>query len=536
MKRRDFLEVTGLAGAGALVSSGAALIGATDQAAPSAFDPAREHTIRELQALMTGGRLTALQATQHYLDRIDTVDRRGPALNSVIETNPDAPDIAATLDRERQSGRVRGPLHGIPVLIKDNIDTADRMRTSAGSLALGDSIAPRDAFLTERLRAAGAVILGKTNLSEWANFRSTRSTSGWSARGGLTRNPYILDRNCCGSSSGSGAAVAANLCAAAIGTETDGSIVCPATTNGLVGLKPTVGLISRSGIIPISASQDTAGPMTRTVADTALLLTAITGVDPRDPITARSQGRAADYATFLDAGGLKGARIGVMRNYFGFHDGVDRVMKDALAAMKDAGAVLVDPANLPTKGRFDDAELEVLLFEFRDGVNKYLAALSPAVRTRTLKDLIAFNDAHKDREMPWFGQELFVRAEAKGSLTAPAYVRARRTCVELSRTLGINAAMTKYRLDALLAPAGGPAWTTDLVNGDHYVGGSSTPAAVAGYPSITVPAGFVGGLPVGLSLIGRPWTEGPLIRMAYAFEQATKARTAPKYLPTLAGQ
>jgi amidase len=530
MKRREFLEVTGLAGAGALMAPGASLL--ASGAAP--FDPAAEHTIADLRTLMESGGLTSVDLIDGYLERVANIDRSGPRLASIIELNPDARSIAANLDAERKSGRIRGPLHGVPILLKDNIDTGDRMATSAGSLALAESRAARDAFLVERLRAAGAVILGKTNLSEWANFRSTRSTSGWSARGGLTRNPYVLDRNCCGSSSGSGAAVAANLCAAAIGTETDGSIVCPATTNGLVGLKPTVGLVSRSGIIPVAASQDTAGPMTRTVADTAIVLSVIAGADPRDPATARSPDqRAADYTTFLDPNGLKGVRLGVMRNYFGFHDEVDRVMEQALDALRHAGAVIVDPANLPTKGKFDDAELEVLLFEFKDGLNKYLATLPPSIRTRSLKDLIAFNEEHRERELRWFGQELFHRAERKGPLTAPAYVRARRACVQLSRSLGINAVMTKHRLDALVAPTGGPAWTSDLVNGDHYTGGSSTPAAVAGYPNITAPAGFVGALPVGISFVGRPWTEGPLLRYAYAFEQATKARKTPTYLGSL---
>jgi amidase len=509
MRRRQFLEA-GLAGATA-VGIARARVAAGQRDRSGDLDENREYSIRELQELMVRGRTTSAAITQHYLARIDAIDGSGPAINSVIETNPDALRLAEAFDRERAAGKVRGPLHGVPVLIKDNIDTADRMKTSAGSL-----------------------VLGKTNLSEWANFRSSRSTSGWSGRGGLTRNPYVLDRNPCGSSSGSGAAVAANLCAAAVGTETDGSIVCPATANGIVGLKPTLGLISRAGIIPIAASQDTAGPMTRSVADAALLLAAMTGVDARDALTTRSRGRTADYASFLDAGGLKGTRLGIMRNYFGFHDGVDALMTTALEALKSAGAVLVDPANLPTKRQLDDPELEVLLYEFKDGLNKYLTALPDTIRTRTLKALIEFNEANRNREMPWFGQDLFLKAQEKGPLTSPAYLKARRTCVQLSRTLGIDAVMTRHRLDALVAPTGGAAWVTDFVNGDHFTGGSSTPAAVAGYPSITVPAGLVSGLPVGISFIGWPWTEGLLIKIAHGFEQTTKLRQPPKFLPTLA--
>jgi len=526
MRRRQFLEA-GLAGATA-VGIARARVGAGQRDRSGDLDENREYSIRELQDLMVGGRTTSAAIAQHYLARIDGIDRSGPAINSVIETNPDALRIAEAFDRERAAGKVRGPLHGVPILIKDNIDTADRMKTSAGSLALAESIAPRDAYLAERLRSAGAVILGKTNLSEWANFRSSRSTSGWSGRGGLTRNPYVLDRNPCGSSSGSGAAVAANLCAAAVGTETDGSIVCPATANGIVGLKPSLGLISRAGIIPIAASQDTAGPMTRSVADAALLLAAMTGVDARDALTTRSRGQTADYASFLDAGGLKGMRLGIMRNYFGFHDGVDALMTTALEALKSAGAVLVDPANLATKRQLDDPELEVLLYEFKDGLNRYLTALPDTIRTRTLKALIEFNETNRDREMPWFGQDLFLKAQEKGPLTSPSYLKARRTCVQLSRTLGIDAVMTRHRLHALVAPTAGPAWVTDFVNGDHFTGGSSTPAAVAGYPSITVPAGLVSGLPVGISFIGRPWTEGLLIKIAHAFEQTTKAAPAPE--------
>jgi amidase len=495
-----------------------------------------EHTIAELQAAMTSRATTARAIAERYLARVDAVDKSGPSLRSVIEVNPDALTMADELDRERTAKGPRGPLHGIPILLKDNIDTADRMRTSAGSLALAEWTPPRDAFLVTRLRAAGAVILGKTNLSEWANFRSMRSTSGWSARGGLTRNPYALDRNACGSSTGSGVAVAANLCAGSIGTETDGSIVCPATTCGIVGLKPTVGLVSRSGVIPVAASQDTAGPMTRTVADAAAILSALTGVDPRDPATKASATRIVrDYAAALDSGALKGARLGVMRNFFGFHDGVDRLLEEALAAMKDAGAVLVDPANLPTKGGFDDAELEVLLYEFKDGLNAYLGARPPSSDVRSLSDLIAFNEANKAREMPWFGQDVLLKSQRKGPLTSPAYLKARRACLQQSRTLGLDAVMAKHRLDALISPTGGPAWMTDLVNCDHYTGGSSTPAAVAGYPGITVPAGLVHGLPIGVSFTGRPWTEAKLLRFAYAFEQATKLRRKPTYAATVRG-
>jgi amidase len=501
---------------------------ARSQPARVADDP--EHTIAELQAAMSARQTTAHTIAERYLARIESVDRSGPTLRSVTELNPDALAIADELDRERASKGPRGPLHGVPILIKDNIDTADRMRTSAGSLALADWTPPHDAFLVARLRAAGAVILGKTNLSEWANFRSMHSTSGWSGRGGLTRNPYVLDRNACGSSTGSGVAVAANLCAAAIGTETDGSIVCPSTANGIVGLKPTLGLVSRSGIIPIAASQDTAGPMARTVSDAAAVLSALTGIDPQDPAT-KASGRhiVRDYAGALDVGALKGVRLGVMRNFFGFHDGVDRLLGEALAAMKAAGAVLIDPANLPTKGRFDDAELEVLLYEFKDGLNKYLGARPNASGVRSLSDLIEFNEANASREMPWFGQDLLERAQKKGPLTSPAYLKARRACVQQSRTLGLDAVMTKHRLDALVSPSGGPAWLTDLVNGDHFGGGSSTPAAVAGYPSITVPAGLIHGLPIGVSFTGRPWSDAKLLAMAFAFEQPTKLRRPPTY-------
>ncbi len=488
-----------------------------------------EATIAELQDAMRSGRQTARSIAEIYLARISEVDKQ---INSVIERNPAALDIAAKLDEECKAGKLRGPLHGIPILIKDNIDTADRMTTTAGSLALEGSIAPRDAFIVERLRAAGALILGKTNLSEWANFRSTRSVSGWSGRGGQTRNPYALDRNPCGSSSGSGAAAAANLCAAAIGTETDGSIVCPSTANGLVGIKPTLGLVSRSGIIPVAHSQDTAGPMARTVADAAALLMALAGIDPRDAATRASAGKAqSDYTKFLDPNGLKGARIGVVRKSFGFNPHVDKLMEAAIDVMKRLGAVIVDPANIPTAGKFDDAEFEVLLYEFKAGLNAYLKTLGGKAPVKSIQEIIAFNEKNADREMPFFGQEIMLKAEAKGDLNSLAYRQALAKCRRMSRIEGIDATMAKHKLDALVAPTGGPAWTTDLANGDHFTGGFSTAAAVAGYPHITVPAGFVFGLPVGISFVGGAWNEPALIKFAYAYEQATKHRKPPQFAP-----
>jgi amidase len=488
-------------------------------AAPPTFE-LEEATVADLQKRMTAGSLTAHALTGLYLDRIAAIDKRGPALNTVIELNPDAPSIAAALDAERKAKGARGPLHGIPVLIKDNIDTADRMMTTAGSLALLGSIAARDSAVAERLRAAGAVILGKTNLSEWANFRSSHSTSGWSGRGGLTRNPYALDRNACGSSSGSGAAVSANLCALAIGTETDGSIVCPASTNGVVGIKPTLGLIPATGIIPIAHSQDTAGPMARTVADAAILLGALTG---------------ADYTKSLDPNGLRGARIGVARDkFFGFSEETDRVMEAAIAEMKRRGAEVVDPADIPTAGKFDDSESEVLSYEFKNDLNLYLGALGPKAPVHSLADVIAFNESHRAQEMPYFGQDLMIKAQAKGPLTSKEYLHALEKDHRLSRTEGIDAVMSKHRLDALVAPTAGPAWCTDLINGDHDPGGSSTPAAVAGYPNINVPAGYAFGLPVGISFFGAANSEALLIKVAYAFEQATRHRRAPQFLPRIA--
>ena len=491
-----------------------------------------EATIDGLQAEMKAGTLTARRLTQAYLDRIEALDRKGPALRSVIETNPDALAIADGLDAERKAKGPRGPLHGIPILLKDNVDTADRMTTTAGSLALAGSIPQRDSFVAERLRDAGAVLLGKANLSEWANIRSSHSSSGWSGRGGQCRNPYALDRNPCGSSSGSGAAVSANLCAAAIGTETDGSIVCPSNANGLVGIKPTLGLVSRAGIIPIAHSQDTPGPMTRTVRDGAILLAAIAGVDPRDAATAEAGRAPKDYTPFLDEAGLRGARIGVARKFFGFHAAVDRIMEAALAEMKKRGAELVDPADIPHTGEYDETELTVLLYELKADLNAYLASLGPKAPVRTLADVIAFNEAHRNDEMPYFGQDLFVKAQEKGPLTDLAYVEARARNMRLAALEGIDAVMGQHKLDAIVAPTGGPAWTTDLVDGDHFGGGMSTPPAVAGYPHVTVPAGYVFGLPVGISFVGRAWSEPTLIKLAYAFEQATRARRAPSLRPS----
>ena len=493
-----------------------------------------ELTVQQLQDAMASGRYTAHRLVELYTARINAIDRQGPELRSIIELNPDALAIADALDAERRGGRVRGPLHGIPVLIKDNIDTGDRMMTTAGSLALAGTSAPRDSFVAARLRDAGAVILGKTNLSEWANFRSTKSTSGWSARGGQVKNPYVLDRNPCGSSSGTGAAVAANLAAVGVGTETDGSIVCPSGVNALVGIKPTVGLVSRTGIVPISHTQDTAGPMTRTVADAAILLGALTGIDPKDNATAASRGRSADYRAALKADGLKGARIGVARKrYFGYSAATDKLIEAAIADLKGLGAVVVDPADIATRAKLDDCEFEVLLYEFKADLNAYLASRGTSSPVRTLEDVIAFNRKEDQKEMPYFGQEIMLMARKKGTLTDPAYRKARTTCRTRARTLGIDAVMDRFRLDALVAPTGSPAWPTDLINGDHFIGASSTPAAVAGYPSITVPAGFVHGLPVGLSFIGRAWSEAKLIQYAYAYERATHHRKPPQFLRTV---
>ena len=500
----------------------------TDEVKPFELD---EITISELQDAINSRRFTSGALVERYTARIHEIDKQGPAINSIIELNPDASSIAAALDRERQEKGPRGPMHGIPVLIKDNIDTADGMMTTAGSLALVGSKPAKDSFVAQRLRAAGAVILGKTNLSEWANIRSSHSTSGWSGRGGLTKNPYALDRNPCGSSSGTGAGVSANLAACGIGTETDGSIVCPSSSNGLAGIKPTVGLISRSGIIPISHSQDTAGPMCRTLRDAATMLGALAGVDPEDPATAAGAGRSySDYTQFCDPNGLKGARIGVARKYFGFSEAVDALMETSLDVLRKQGATVVDPADIATLGKFDETESLVFMYELKADLNAYLARLGPTAPVKTLQDIIEFNDRNRQKEMPYFGQDLFLKAQSKGPLTEKQYRDALAKNHQLARTEGIDATMDKYHLDAIVAPTGAPAWLTDLINGDHVAGGSSNAAAVAGYPNINVTAGCLWGLPVGISFFGRAWSEPTLIKLAYSFEQATKARQSPRFI------
>ena len=489
--------------------------------------PLLETGITEMAAGLQSGRWTVKDLTQWYLHRIESIDSSGPSLGSVIEVNPEALAIAEVLDKERKVRGSRGPLHGIPILLKDNLDTADRMKTTAGSLALKDAPPPQaDAFLVGKLRKAGALILGKTNLSEWANFRSTRSISGWSGRGGQTRNPYALDRNPSGSSSGSAVAVAANLCAAAIGTETDGSIVSPANNCGVVGLKPTVGLLSRSGIIPIAHSQDTAGPITRSVRDAAILLSILAGSDPRDLLTQSTPaGLSPDYTRFLAADGLKGARIGILQNLLGKHTHVDKIMKNAWDTLRRSGATLVEVVHRSQP--YEDAELEVLLYEFKTGLNGYLQARGGSVDDLT--SLIAFNEKYRAAEMPYFEQEILLQAQEKGPLTEKKYLEALAACRKLCRSEGLDVLMVKNRLDALAAPTGSPAWLTDPINGDSYGISCSTPAAVAGYPHITVPAGFVFGLPVGLSFFGRPWSEPMLIQFAYAFEQTTRIRRPPQF-------
>ena len=539
MDRRAFLKTTAAGGAGLTANlacsppasespSGAA----QGEVPPFEFD---EITADDLQRMMESGEHTARSITEAYLGRLEAMDRRGPELRSMIEINPDALAIADELDAERQANGPRGPLHGIPVALKDNLDTHDRMTTTAGSLALEGSIPPRDSFVAERLRAAGAILLGKLNMSEWAYFRGERATSGWSARGGQCKNPYALDRNPCGSSSGSGTAASANLCALTVGTETGGSIMCPSSSNGIVGIKPTVGLWSRSGIIPISHSQDTAGPMTRTVRDAAILLGGAVGVDPRDEATSSSEGNFhTDYAQFCDPAGLQGARIGVARSFTGFDPRVTALFDDAIRAMADAGAVIVDPANLPQAAWNDELPLLLLEYEFKADLNAYLATLGPDAPVRTLAEIIAFNEANAELEMPHFGQERMIASEARGPLTDEAYLNAKRTIQRANREDGIDALMDEHQLDAIVAPTRDLPWVTDHIKGDRLDGGSSAgPAAIAGYPDISVPMGFVSGLPAGVSFFGRAWSEPVLIRIAYAYEQATQERRAPTFAPTL---
>jgi len=537
--RREFVELGAAAGLACAASAGcrtgapaAMTRGLTGPAIPPFA--LQEATIADLQAGMQSGKYTARGLCEYYLTRVDELDGRGPALHSVIETNPEALTTAEQLDTERKTKGPRGPLHGIPVLVKDNIATADRMATTAGSLALVGAKPPADAAVAARLRAAGAVILGKANLSEWANFRSSNSSSGWSARGGQCKNPYALDRSPCGSSSGTAAAIAANFAAVGVGTETDGSIVCPAAACSLVGIKPTLGLVSRTGIVPIAHSQDTAGPMARTVRDAAVLLGALAGADARDAATSAAPTAVPDYTRSLDPKGLDGARIGVARTkLFGYHAATDAVINQAIDVLRRAGAVIVDPADIPHLGEYDDAELTVLLYEFKADLNRYLAEFAPGAPVKTLQDVIVFNERNREREMPYFGQDLFVKAQDKGPPSDQAYRDALDKCRKLGREEGLRATLDQQKLDAIVAPTGNPAWPIDLVNGDHFLGGSSTPAAVAGFPHVTVPAGYVFGLPVGLSFIGAPWSEATLVRLAYAYEQATTLRQPPKFPPTV---
>ena len=535
LSRRDFVGTAATIAAAVAVPRHRALAERpTTPREPHLF-AIEELSITDLSAAMKGGQVTARAITQQYLDRIASLDHHGPSLHYVIETNPDALAIADTLDAERRAGRLRGPMHGIPVLVKDNIDTADGMTTTAGSLALEGSRPTHDAHIVERLRAAGAIIIGKTNLSEWANFRSTHSSSGWSGRGGQAKNPYALDRTPSGSSSGSAGAAASSYCAVAVGTETDGSITSPAAACSLVGLKPTIGLVSRSGIIPIAHTQDTAGPMARTVTDAAILLGALVGADPRDPATARAprEFRGEDFVRFLDAGGLKGARIGVARKkYTGYSPAADAHLETALGVMKERGAVIVDPADIATAGQFDDAEFEVLLFEFKADLQAYLGTLPAGARVRTLDDLIAFNRAHARDEMSYFGQEIFEMAARKGPLTSPAYRKALAACGRLARTKGLDATFARYRLDAIVAPTQGAPALIDLANGDPSGASSTSPSAVAGYPAITVPMGYTRGLPLGITFMGKPWSEPVLLRLAFAYEQATRLRVPPRFLPS----
>ena len=523
MKRRQFVQMGMAAGvaAGVIKESAAATPGTILDAG-----------VRAQTARMQAGTLTSQALARQYLARIAQFDKAGPHINAIIELNPDALKIAAAMDAERKAGKVRGPLHGIPILLKDNVATFDKMRTSAGSLALAGAPAVKDAHIVTQLRAAGAVILGKTNLSEWANMRSTHSSSGWSGRGGQTRNPHALDRNTSGSSSGSGAAIAACFATLAVGTETDGSIVSPASTCGIVGFKPTLGLFSRSGIIPIAASQDTAGPMTRSVEDAALMAAAMLGADNTDPATRDSIGKSFDFTSALQPGALQGKRLGVARDYFGSNAAVDAIAERALAVLRAQGAILVD-VKVPNTEKYGDTETEVLLYEFKPGLADYLKTYAPDAPIRNMEELIFFNSKHAAQEMPYFGQEHLLASAKKGDLDTPEYKKAQRENRRFAREEGIDQVLKEFKLDALVAPTGGPAWLTDYINGDHYGGSFSSPAAVAGYPHVTVPAGFVKGLPVGLSFVGTAWTDAEMLGLAYAYEQASKARRLPTFAATV---
>ncbi|MDQ2776250.1 MAG: amidase [Acidobacteriota bacterium] len=535
MQRREFLATTAFAGTALTLSARQTVSPDAPADAPGIQSSAfvlEETTVSDLRARMKKREITSEDIVELYLERIEQIDRQGPALRSVLEINPDALKIARTLDAEHRSKGPRSSLHGIPVLLKDNIETADKMRTTAGSLALLNAPTPQDSWVAERLRAAGAIILGKTNMSEWANFRSTHSTSGWSARGGQTKNPYALDRNPSGSSSGSGVAVSANLCALAVGTETDGSVIGPSSMNGIVGIKPTLGLISRRGIIPIAHSQDTAGPMARTVRDAAILLGALTGIDPRDGVTQSGGGRVyGDYTRFLDRRGLKGARIGIARQYFNIGPTVTAVMQESIDLMRKEGAQIVDPADLSTFEAWRDTETTVLLYEFKSDLNRYLAGRGGGVRS--LADCIAFNRNHRSEEMPFFQQELMEMSQEKGSLDEKEYRDALAANRRLTRKDGIDAVLSKYKLDAIAGPTAGPAYVTDLVSGDRTDSGCASPPAVSGYPHITVPAGSKFGLPLGISFFGAAWSEPKLLKLAYAFEQARNARRKPEFLATV---
>ena len=536
MKRRNFFKTAAIAGGTLAIVPLSSCVqsttstSSTDSPTDYSTFELNEITIAELQDKMKSGALTSEEITQKYLARIEQTNKKGPELRAVIEVNPEALTIAKQLDAERKSGKIRGPLHGIPVLIKDNIDTGDKMQTTAGSLALVGSPAPNDAFIVRKLRDAGAVLLGKTNLSEWANFRSTKSSSGWSGRGGQVRNPFCTDRSPCGSSSGTGAAVSANLCVLGIGTETDGSIVCPSGINGVVGIKPTVGLWSRDGIIPISHSQDTAGPMARTVTDAAILLGLLAEIDPNDAETNLKKGEISkDYSQFLDTNGLKNARIGIASDFFGFNTEVEKLMKDAIGILKGKGAEVIENLKFEKRGEMGAAEWQVLISEFKVDLNSYLKTRT-GLQVHSLADLIEYNKKNAGTELKWFGQEIFEETEKTTGLNDPVYLEALKKSKKLTREEGIDLLMAQHKLDALIAPTNGPAWTIDWVNGDHFGGGSSEPAAISGYPSITVPAGFVHGLPIGISFFGRAWSEPTLIRLAYAYEQATKHRKAPGFL------